>query len=166
LGGGLGQKTYIVQHLNLNMKVVFLKNIKNVARIGDIKEVNDGYARNFLLPNKMARAASADAMKQAEILKAQRQEIDTKNKEKGIELAKKMEGAVIEINDEANEQGHLYGSIDAKRIAKEINDKLKIGISEEMINMPQHFKTTGEHEVEIELHPEVKTKLKVIVTSV
>jgi large subunit ribosomal protein L9 len=148
------------------MKVIFLKNIKNVAQTGDIKDVNDGYARNFLLPNKLAKSASSDSVKQAEVLKSQRQEIDTKNKEKGIELAKKIEGAVIEINDEANEQGHLYGSIDEKRIAKEINHKLKIGITEENINMSQHLKTTGEHEVEIELHPEVKTKLKIIVISI
>jgi len=148
------------------MKVIFLKNIKNVAQIGDIKEVADGYARNFLLKNGLAKTASAASAEQAEILKKQRAIIDTKNKERGIELAKQMENATIEINDEANEQGHLYGSIDAKRIAKEINDKLNIGVTEENINLPHHLKTTGEHEVEIELHPEVKAKMKVIVTSV
>jgi len=93
-------------------------------------------------------------------------EFDVKTKEKGIELAKKMENAVIEINGDANEQGHLYGSIDAKRIANEINNRYHLGISEDNINLPQHLKATGKHEVEIEFHPEVKTKMKVIVTSI
>ncbi|MGD0977185.1 MAG: 50S ribosomal protein L9 [Minisyncoccia bacterium] len=148
------------------MKVIFLKNIKNVAQIGDIKEVADGYARNFLLKNGVAKVATADSAKQAETLKILRVEFDVKTKEKGIELAKKMENAVIEINGDANEQGHLYGSIDAKRIADKINNKYHLGISEDNINLPQHLKATGEHEVEIEFHPEVKTKMKVIVTSV
>jgi large subunit ribosomal protein L9 len=148
------------------MKVIFLKNIKNVAQIGDIKEVADGYARNFLLKNGVAKVATADSAKQAETLKKLRVEFDVKTKEKGIELAKKMENAVIEINGDANEQGHLYGSIDAKRIANEINNRYHLGISEDNINLPQHLKATGKHEVEIEFHPEVKTKMKVIVTSI
>src|SRR3972149_350516 len=110
------------------MKVIFLQNIKGVAQIGDIKNIPDGYARNFLLPRKIVRAATADAEKQAETLKKQRDTIDLKNKEQGIELAKKIENGVIEINDEANEQGHLYGSIDPKRIAKEINNKFHVKI--------------------------------------
>lgn len=148
------------------MKVLFLKNIKGTAQIGDIKEVSDGYARNFLLKNGLAKAATSDSVKLAETLKLQREKINIESKERGMEIADRLKDSVIEINDEANEQGHLYGSIDAKRIAKEIKDKFKIGISEENINLPQHLKTTGEHEVEIELHPEVKTKLKIIVTSV
>lgn len=148
------------------MKVIFLKNIKNVARIGDIKDVADGYARNFLFKNGLAQAATSDSAKQAETLKLLRQDLDIKNKERGIELAKKMESAVIEINGDANEQGHLYGSIDAKRIAQEVNKKYHLGITDENINLPQHLKATGEHEIEIEFHPEVKTKMKVIVTSI
>jgi large subunit ribosomal protein L9 len=148
------------------MKVIFLKNIKNVAQIGDIKDVSDGYARNFLLNKGLAKAATSESVKQAETLKKQRQIVDTKNKERGLELLKKLENITLEINDEGNEQGHLYGSIDAKKIAEEINKKMHIGITPDNINLPQHLKTTGEHEIEIELHPEVKTKMKVIVTSI
>lgn len=147
------------------MRVIFLQNIKGVARIGDIKNVNDGYARNYLLPKRIARTADATAEKQAETLVKMRDIESNERKERGLKLAQELAGMTLEIHDDANDQGHLYGGIDAKRIVKELHNK-KINISEEYINLPHHLKTTGEHEVEIEFHPEVKAKLKVIVTSV
>lgn len=147
------------------MRIIFLQNVKGVAQIGDIKNVADGYAMNFLLPRKIAAPATASSEKQSETLKQKREKDSALSKERGLKLAKKMENMVLQINDDANDQGHLYGSIDAKRIAKELKNK-KIEIAEENINLPHHLKTTGEHEVEIEFHPEVKTKLKVIVTSI
>lgn len=148
------------------MKVIFLKNIKNIAQIGDIKNVADGYAKNFLFARGIARPATQDSEKQSETLKKMRISLDTSSRERGLELVKKMENYVLEINEDSNEQGHLYGSVDEKKIAQEINKKIHANLSVDNINLPHHLKTTGEYEVEIELHPEVKTKIKVIVTSV
>lgn len=147
------------------MKVIFLQNIKGIAQIGNIKDVSDGYARNFLIPKNIARPATAEAEKQAEILKKKRELENLANKGNAIELAKILEGFVLEVTEDANEDGHLYGSVNAKRIAEELSRK-KIKIREDLINLPQPIKTVGEHhEVELELHPEVKTKIKVNVSS-
>jgi len=142
------------------MRVIFLQNIKGVAQIGDIKNVSDGYARNFLFPKNLAKPATAEAEKQAEILKKKRELEDLSNKESAIEVAKILEGFVMELTEDANEEGHLYGSVNAKIISEALAKK-KIKIKEDLINLPEPIKTIGEHEVEIELHPEVKTKIKI-----
>ena len=128
--------------------------------MGDIKNVSDGYARNFLIPKNLAKPATAETEKQAEILKKKRESGNLTNKESAVELAKTLEGFVLEVTEDANEEGHLYGSVNAKRIAEELT-KNKIKVKEDLINLLEPIKTIGEHEVEIELHPEVKTKIKI-----
>lgn len=145
------------------MKVIFLDNVKGVAQIGDVKNVADGYARNFLLPRKLAHSATPDMMKRVETLKAKREKQYETDKEGALELAKKLEGIVVEIKEDANEEGHLYGSVNEKKIAAALKEQ-GINLKEEYINLPHHLKTVGEHEVELELHSEVKTKIKVVVS--
>ncbi len=145
------------------MKVIFLQNIKGTAQIGDIKNVSDGYARNFLIPKNLAKPATAEAEKQAEILKKKRESANLTSKESAVELAKTLEGLVLEVTEDANEEGHLYGSVNAKIISEALVKK-KIKIKEDLINLPEPIKTVGEHEVELELHPEVKTKIKISIS--
>ena len=128
--------------------------------MGDIKNVSDGYARNFLIPNGLAEPATAETEKQAETLKKKRESENLTNKESAAELAKTMEGFVLELTEDANEEGHLYGSVNTKIIAGELA-KNKIKIKESSINLPEPIKMIGEHEVELELHPEVKVKIKI-----
>lgn len=147
------------------MRVIFLQSIKGVAQAGDIKNVADGYARNMLFPKKIAKSADVNAEKLAETLRNRRAVEYTNQKERGLELVKQLEGATLEIKEDANDQGHLYGSINEKSIVYALKEK-NFEISPDQINLARHIKTTGEHEVEIEFHPEVKTKIKIIVTSV
>ncbi|MBI2669627.1 MAG: 50S ribosomal protein L9 [Candidatus Yanofskybacteria bacterium] len=146
------------------MRVIFLQNIKGVARIGDIKNVADGYARNFLFAKNLARPATANAEKQAEVLRSKREKQYETSKETALELVKKLEGMTIEIKEDTNEEGHLYGSINEKKIATALKEQ-GVNLKEENINLPQHLKTAGEHEVELELHPEVKTKINILISS-
>lgn len=142
------------------MKVIFLENIKGVARLGDIKNVADGYARNFLFPRNLARLATADAAKQVEALKKKHEVLDAANKEKAEQLVKALSDFTLEIQEDANEEGHLYGSINEKKITAELKNH-NIIISEDDINLPQHIKTLGEHEVELEPHQGIKGILKI-----
>lgn len=145
------------------MKIVFLQNLKGVAKIGDIKNLNDGYARNFLLPKNLAKPATAETVKQAETIKQKMGEAYVTTRKEAEEMAKKLEGFILEMAEDANEEGHLYGSINEKKIVQALK-KEKMNISEDQINLPEHIKTVGEHEIELELHPEVKTKLKINVS--
>ena len=145
------------------MKVIFLQNIKGIAQAGDIKNVSDGYARNFLIPKNIAKLATSETEKQAEILKKKYESENLASKESAALLAKTLEGLVLKIEESANEEGHLYGSVNAKKIAEELG-RSKVKIKEDLINLPESIKTVGEHEVEIELHPEVKTRIKLTIS--
>ncbi|TSC92009.1 MAG: large subunit ribosomal protein L9 [Parcubacteria group bacterium Licking1014_17] len=146
------------------MKIVLLQNIKGTGQIGDMKEVSDGFARNYLIPNKMAVAASASAVKLSETLKKQRQLQYEKDEKTAEEIAKKLEGFELNITETANDEGQLYGSIDAKRIKEGLHEN-KIDVPVEVIDLPEHIKTTGTHEVKLKLHPEVDSILKINITS-
>ena len=146
------------------MRVIFLDNIKGVAQIGDIKNVADGYARNFLLPKKLAIAATIQTEKQAETLKHKRELNEAARKERGLAMVQKLDGLTVEIKEDANDQGHLYGSVTAKTIAQAIRAK-GFDVAPELVNLVNHIKTVGEHEVEIELHPEIKTKIKLVISA-
>lgn len=137
------------------MKVLFLKNIKGVAQIGDIKEVSNGHAQNYLIPNKLAKAVTSGVAKEAEALKKNRELHETKNKKQAEEIAKKLKDSIIEIKESANPEGHLYGSIDAKKIAHALK------ISPEYVVLEMPIKTTGDHIVKLQLHQTIATTLTV-----
>ncbi len=135
------------------MKLIFLQNVKGVGKAGDIKDVSDGYARNFLIPRKLAQAATAASAKKAEELKKIQVALDHKSKASAEELAAKLKDQVIEFKESANPEGHLYGSIDSKRIAHELK------ISPDMVELQHAIKTTGDHPVVIKLYQTIETTL-------
>ncbi len=143
------------------MKVIFSQNIKGVAQVGDMKNVSDGYARNFLLPRKLAKAATAQAADEVEDLKKSRGAEAIEDHARAEELAKKLAGGVIEVAEGANPEGHLYGSIDAKKIAEAIERTYHVKLSSDQINLPHHLKTLGEHSIELKLHHAIATTLTV-----
>lgn len=144
------------------MRIILLQNIKGVGRIGDVKVVSDGYARNFLLPRKLAKPATDDTLKQVEILRSGAASLDMKLKEDAQKLTKILENMIFEIKEDANEDGHLYGSVDSKKIARELQ-KRKINIDPRQIELGTHIKTVGEHEITLKLHPDVEARLKILV---
>lgn len=148
------------------MRVIFLDNIKNVARIGDIKDVSDGYARNFLLPNKLAKQATARNEKEAELLRKKDEANTEARRERAVALVEKLTGLVLETSAEANEEGHLYGSINTEDIS-ELLKQNKFDVPEDEINLAEPIKAVGEYDIELELHPSIKTqvKLKVLAKS-
>ncbi len=142
------------------MKVLFLQNIKGLGRIGDIKDVSDGYARNFLIPRQLARLANKGTMVQAEELKKKHAQLSASSKQDALDLAEKLKDMTLEFTEEANEEGNLYGSIDAKSIVEKLKEH-HISIPEDQIELSQHIKTIGEKTVDIELHPDVRVSVKI-----
>ncbi len=142
---------------NTFMRIVLLEDIKNIGAKGDIKEVSDGYARNFLLPKKMAAPATESAVKLALSVKSKQLEMEKVEQEKTKELAKIIAGKKIVI--EAKEKkGKLFGSITAKNIAQELK-KEKIEIPEKFITLESPLKETGEYEIKIRLDHGIETSL-------
>lgn len=144
------------------MKVILQKDVKNIGKIGDVKEVADGYARNFLLPQKLAISASQDSLTQLNKEKKEKNQKQQKEYDKAKELFDSINGKTIEIYSKANEQGHLFASIKQKDIAFELaKNNLHIIKDQIIINNP--IKTIGEYEAEIKFKNIGNAKIKIIV---
>ena len=142
------------------VKVVLLQHVAKLGRIGDVVNVKPGFARNYLLPQRIALRANKANL---EYFEAQRAEIEAANaqaKAKAEVFAGEIDGLSIIIVRQASEKGHLYGSVSARDIANEISEKcFAVKSSEVSIGSP--IKEIGVHIVTLTLHPDVSVDVKV-----
>ena len=134
------------------MKVILLKDVKGTGKKGEVKEVSDGYARNFLLPKKMAKVADNQAVKE---LKEQNKSAEIKAQkeyEEAVELGDKMKEMNIEIYSKAGEGGRLFGSITAKEIAEQLKKQKGIAVDKRKILLNEPIRVLGSRFVEIKIH--------------
>lgn len=133
------------------MKVIFLKNVPKVGQKYDVKTVSDGYALNFLIPQKLAEIASASAMKRINLLKAQD---DQEKKVQADLLAKNLEAvssARVEFTEKASEKGHLFSSIHKEALVTVLKEQAHLDILADFIDLPKPIKETGEHKVTVKV---------------
>lgn len=145
------------------MKVILLENIKGFGQIGDVKNVSDGYARNFLLPRKMAKAATESSLKEVESLKAKRVIMVEAENKNALEAVEKLKDLVIELTRKATKVGKLFAGIGKDDLVKEVKKASGVQLQEEMIGHDEPIKHIGEHMVDLNLSPEIKTQIKVVV---
>lgn len=143
------------------MKVILLKDVKGTGKKGEMKEVSDGYARNFLFPKKLAVLADNTAIKELKE-KNKSQEIKAqKEYEAAVELGKKMEEMNIAIYSKAGEGGRLFGSITSKDIAEQLKKQHEIEVDKRKILLDEPIRVLGSRFVEIKIHQKVVTKIRV-----
>ena len=141
------------------MKVIFLQDVPNVAKAGEIKEVADGYGRNFLIPKKLALLANPQAIRQTE----------TRDKIKGqinaelMELASQLEGKEISLKARAGAKDRLYGSITSADIAAELNNTTGLDIDKRKIELDEPIRQLGSYEISIRLAQDIIPKIRVTV---
>lgn len=143
------------------MKVILIQDIKNLGKTGDIKEVTDGYARNFLLPKKLAEIATPEATKKVEKIKEEQIEREKEDLEKKQKLATELEGREIIIRAK-EKKGKLFGSIGKKEIAKELA-MIGFEIGEKMIEIKEPIKETGKKEIIIKLGHNIEVCIKLVI---
>jgi len=145
------------------MKVVFLEDVPGVARSGEIKEVADGYVRNFLIPKKLALIANSAAIKLAEArcrVKA-RQQAETEAELQ--ELAKQIDGKEITLKARAGSKDRLYGSITSADIAAELEKSDGVVVDKRKIDLEEHIHQLGSYEITVRLGRDITPKVKVSV---
>jgi len=148
------------------MKIYLLKDIPSLGTKGEIKDVTNGYAINYLFPQKIAQRADANIIKKISQEKEQKIITDKKTKEQALELVAKIKKIILEIPLKFSEKGkESYSSVNSKRIIKELESR-DIHLLENQIELKKSLKEEGLYDVPLTLHPEVKTSLKVRINAV
>lgn len=143
------------------MKVILLKDIKGTGKKGDVKEVSDGYARNFLFPKKLAVQAGSTELKELKEKQTSQQIKEQKEYEAAVELGKKMEEMNVTIYSKAGDGGRLFGSITSKDIAAQIKKEHGIDVDKRKVMLDEPIRVLGSRFVEIKIHQKVVTKMRV-----
>ena len=142
------------------MRVVFLQDVPHVAQAGEIKEVADGYGRNFLIPKKLAALARPQVTSQIET----RDKTKTKLNAELIELANQLEGKEVSLKAKAGAKDRLYGSITSADIAAGLNSATGLVIDKRKIELAEPIRQLGSYEVSIRLAKDIVPKIRVSVT--
>ena len=146
------------------MKVLLCEDIDTLGWLGDVVEVAEGYARNYLLPQRLATPATEANIRAIAEEKAKRAE---QRKLEGRRLeaaAKAVEGAEAVVAAKANEQGHLFGSVTAREIAANLREQ-GFEIADKIVHLPEHIKEVGTHPVTLRFSPDLTATVNVVVVA-
>ena len=148
------------------MQVILKKDVQNLGEAGDVVNVKDGYARNFLLPQAIAEVATKGAKENREKNLARIKAKQEKLHAEALELAKKIEElGSIEFSAKAGESGKLFGAITTKKLAEEIKAKLGVEVDRKTISLDAPINKLGSFTMNIKLTSKVKVSLNVVVTA-
>ena len=146
------------------MKVLLCEDVEKLGYLGDIVEVNDGYARNYLLPRQVAVVPSESNIRSLAEAKANRAEERKLVREQLTRAAEAVEGAEAVVAAKANEQGHLFGSVGEHEIAVNLREQ-GFDVADDMVQLAEHIKETGTHEVTLKLTADLTANISVVVVA-
>ncbi len=142
------------------MKVLLIKSVEDLGLGGDVVEVSDGYARNYLFPRNLAIKASPAAVKSAEIYRAKALSEREKTISEAKDLAGRLNNHTAEIRASADENGHLYGSVNEKNISMHLKDA-GFDVDAGQIIMTEHLKNIGDYKIQVKVYGEIRADLAV-----
>jgi large subunit ribosomal protein L9 len=144
------------------MKVILLDDVAKVGRRGEVRDVSDGYARNFLIPKKLALSASAGNLKNLEHIKQQADSKAQRIKDDAQGLRQRIEALTYEERRQASEEGKLFGSVTSQDIA-DFLARQGVKVERRRIQLDEPIKTLGETTVAVRLHADVTAQLRVTI---
>ena len=143
------------------MKVIFTEDVKGKGKKGQVKDVPDGYARNYLLKNNLAVPATKGNVKVQEAKENKQHQLELQEVEDAKNLRETLAGLTVEVKAKSGEGGRLFGSITSKQIADELKKSHNIKIDKRKIELNEPIRALGYRDLEVKLHPEVIGKVKV-----
>ena len=145
------------------MKVILKEDVKSLGKKGEIVNVSDGYARNFILKTGKGIEANTKNLNDLKLKKANDDKVAQEHYEAAVELGKKIEAGKIEVSIKTGEGGKAFGSVSSKEIATEVKAQMELEVDKKKVQLKDAIKALGTYEVPIILHPKVTAKLKVVV---
>lgn len=146
------------------MKVILQQDVKGQGKKGQLLEVSEGYARNFLLPRKLAVLATADALNTMKLQEKAKKAEEARQKAEAEETAKKLADVTVKLTAKAGAGGKLFGAVTAKEIAEGLKAQHAIEVNKQKIVVEEPIKSFGTYELKVKLGFEITGKLKVTVT--
>ena len=145
------------------MQIILLDKVANLGNLGDVVKVKDGYARNFLIPSRMARRATESAIREFEAKRAELEKAANDKLAAAKALGDKMSGRTVHITQKAGVDGRLFGSVTNNDIAEALT-RIDFKVAKAQVRMPNGpLKTVGEHTVNVAPHTDVVVEVKVVV---
>jgi len=145
------------------MQIILLEKVVNVGNLGDVVKVKDGYARNFLIPQRMARRATTSAVAEFEVKRAELEKVAAEKLNASQAQGDKLTGMTITIGQKAGVDGRLFGSVTNSDIAEALT-KQGFAVEKSQVRLPTGpLKTTGEHPVAVALHTDVVVEIVIAV---
>lgn len=140
------------------MKVLLMKSVEDLGIGGEVVNVANGYARNFLFPRNLAIKATPSAVKSALLYRAKALEEQAETINQSEQLAEKLKGFIVEISAAADDNGHLYGSINEKQISVLLNEA-GFDIDAEHVLLSDHLKETGEFPISVKIYGDIRSEI-------
>lgn len=145
------------------MKVILLQDVKALGKKGEVVNVNDGYARNFILPKKLGVEANGKNLNDLKLQKNNEAKIAQEHLDAAKKLAEELKAGKVVLTMKVGEGGRTFGSVSSKEIAEAVKEQMHLDIDKKKIQLKEQIKTLGTHIVSVKLHPEVTAELKVSV---
>ena len=146
------------------MKIILLQDVKALGKKGELVNVNDGYARNFILPKKLGVEANSRNMNDLKLQKAHEEKRAQEIYEEARALGAQIAASSVRVSIKTGEGGKIFGSVSSQEISQAASEQLGLDIDKKKMQLPSPLKSLGTHMVPVKLHPKVTVELKVVVT--
>ena len=146
------------------MKVILRSDVSGVGKKGDIIDVADGHARNYLLPRGLAMKATPGVQEQAAAMRRSRDIKDARDRESAETVARRLVPMVIRIPAKAGTEGRLFGSVTAADVVEAVNTQAGVELDRRRLHLDEPIKSVGTHEVPVKLHSDVEFRITIEVT--
>lgn len=147
------------------MKVIFIQDVKGQGKQGEIKEVSDGYARNFLIPKGLAEEATKTRLKEIEERSEKQRKTLEREKAEAVKLKQMLDGKEVTIKARTGSGEKLFGAVTPKEVAETLQQQFKIKVDRKKIELHDPIKHLGEYPVKIKIYPSIQAEIKVIVAA-
>lgn len=141
------------------MEVILLKDVKNIGKKFDLKQVAEGYARNFLFPNQLAKLATPEALKELEFARKRAMEEDALDTRRFVELARVLRERHLDLSVKANDEGKIFGSVSKETILSALRNSGFLGSERVEIELPHPIKELGEHKIHLRFKKGIETEV-------
>ena len=147
-----------------SMKLILLKDVKGTGKAGEVKDVSDGYARNFLFPRKLAKIATDQAISTVKHREQKKQRAHEREEKEQRSVLNKLKGTELEIKGKINDDGRLYAAITPRKVSTALKKEFQLDVDPKFIEIESPIKEIGEHRVRLNFGPALTDELSIIVS--